>query len=104
MDGITRTSVIGGQTKTPTISVRYEEQKDYVGGAAIVAKHLRSAGAEVIFSTILGDDEKQRFVVDDLNNMGIKVNYHSDFQRPTTYKNAIVADGYRLLKLSLIHI
>ena len=102
VDGITRTSVIGGQTKTPTISVRYEEQKDYVGGAAIVAKHLRSAGAEVIFSTILGDDEKKRFVVDDLNNMGIKVNHHSDFQRPTTYKNAIVADGYRLLKIDTV--
>ena len=34
--------------------------------------------------------------------MGIKVNYHSDFQRPTTYKNAIVADGYRLLKIDTV--
>ena len=85
-----------------TISVRYEEQKDYVGGAAIVAKHLRSAGAEDTFSTILGNDEKQTFVINDLNSMGIKVNYHSDFQRPTTYKNAIVADGYRLLKVDTV--
>ena len=41
--------------KTPTISVRFERQDDYAGGAAVVAKHLRAAGAEVTFSTVLGE-------------------------------------------------
>ncbi len=46
VDSLTRCAMIGGQTKTPTMSVLYEQRTDYVGGAGIVAAHLRSAGAE----------------------------------------------------------
>ena len=41
--------MIGGQTKTPTMSVLYEKRADYVGGAGVVAKHLIAAGAKVTF-------------------------------------------------------
>ena len=44
VDSYTRTTLIGGQTKTPTMSVLYEQRDDYIGGAAIVAEHLRAAG------------------------------------------------------------
>ena len=57
LDSYTQTTMIGGQTKTPTISVRFEAQTTYVGGAGIVAKHLRAGGAKVVFSTVLGDDQ-----------------------------------------------
>ena len=40
VDTYTQGSFIGGQTKTPTMSVLYESHKDYVGGAGIVSKHL----------------------------------------------------------------
>src|SRR5690242_718687 len=43
VDSYTYCSMIGGMTKTPTMSVRYEKKVDYSGGAAVVAKHLRSA-------------------------------------------------------------
>jgi rfaE bifunctional protein kinase chain/domain len=102
VDSFTETTVIGGQTKTPTISVRYDNRRDYVGGAAIVAKHLRAAGAEVTFTTVLGDDDLQRFVLADLENAGITTNANIDSTRPTTHKNAIVADGYRLLKIDTL--
>ena len=39
--------MIGGMTKTPTMSVRFENRNDFVGGAGIVAKHLKAAGADV---------------------------------------------------------
>ncbi|MDE0808815.1 MAG: PfkB family carbohydrate kinase [Alphaproteobacteria bacterium] len=102
VDSFTETTVIGGQTKTPTISVRYDNRRDYVGGAAIVAKHLRAAGAEVTFTTVLGDDDLQRFVLADLENAGITTNANIDSTRPTTHKNAIVANGYRLLKIDTL--
>ncbi len=102
VDSFTETTVIGGQTKTPTISVRYDSRRDDVGGAAIVAKHLRAAGAEVVFSTVLGDDDLRTFVLADLEKAGISVNAHIDANRPTTHKNAIVADGYRLLKIDTL--
>ena len=56
VDSYTHTTMISGQTKTPTLSVPYERRDDYIGGAAVVAEHLRAAGAEVLFSTVLGDD------------------------------------------------
>ena len=34
-------ALIGGMTKTPTMSVRFENRTDFVGGAGIVAKHLK---------------------------------------------------------------
>lgn len=102
VDSYTYTTMIGGMTKTPTISVRFEKKVDYSGGAAIVAKHLRAAGAEVTFSTVLGNDEYRSFVLDDLNTCGVHCLPIIDETRPTTNKNAVVAEGYRLLKLDTL--
>lgn len=102
VDSYTRTTLIGGVTKTPTFSVRYENKVDYVGGAGVVAKHLRKAGADVTLTTVLGDDALKDFVLDDLRKAGVEVNAIVDPTRPTTSKNAIVADGYRLLKIDTL--
>jgi rfaE bifunctional protein kinase chain/domain len=102
VDSLTRCSVIGGMTKTPTMSVRHEQKEDYVGGAAVVAKHLREAGADVMFTTVLGNDEYGKYIQQDLVNSGVTVNAVIDDNRPTTNKNAIVVDGYRLLKVDTV--
>ncbi len=102
VDSYTYTSMIGGMTKTPTISVRFEKKTDYVGGAGIVAKHLKAAGAEVTFSTVLGDDAYKSFVLDDLNTYGVHCLPIIDPTRPTINKNAIVSEGYRLLKVDTL--
>jgi rfaE bifunctional protein kinase chain/domain len=102
VDSLTRCSMIGGMTKTPTMSVRYEEKDDYVGGAGIVAKHLRAAGAEVVYSTVLGDDAFKDFVLADLEAAGVVCEAIVDPTRPTTNKNAIVSDNYRLLKIDTL--
>ncbi len=102
VDSYTYTTLIGGNTKTPTFSVRHDRQLDYVGGAGVVAKHLRAAGAEVTFTTVLGDDAFKDFVLKDLEAAGIKVNAIIDPTRPTTNKNAFIADNYRLLKVDKV--
>ena len=102
VDSYTYTSMIGGMTKTPTISVRFEKKTDYVGGAGIVAKHLKAAGAEVTFSTVLGDDAYKGFVLDDLSTYGVHCLPIIDPTRPTINKNAIVSEGYRLLKVDTL--
>ena len=102
VDSYTRTNLIGGQTKTPTFSVLYQGQDDYIGGAGIVAQHLSAAGAEVTFSTVLGKDALGEFVIDGLNEAGITCNIIIDETRPTTNKNAFIADGYRLLKVDTL--
>jgi rfaE bifunctional protein kinase chain/domain len=102
VDGYTHTTLIGGNTKTPTFSVRFERQTDYVGGAGIVAKHLKAAGADVVFTTVLGDDRLKDVVLQDLEKAGVRVNAIVDRTRPTTYKNAFIAGGYRLLKVDTL--
>jgi rfaE bifunctional protein kinase chain/domain len=102
VDSYTHVSLIGGQTKTPTISVSYENRTDFVGGAGIVAKHLNSAGADVELLTVLGNDPLREYVENDLTTAGVSINIISDGLRPTTNKNAIVCDSYRLLKIDTV--
>jgi rfaE bifunctional protein kinase chain/domain len=102
VDSYTYCSMIGGMTKTPTLSVRFEKKVDYVGGAGVVAKHLRAAGADVTFSTVLGNDAFKNFVLDDLNAFGVHCLPIIDETRPTTNKNAIVAEAYRMLKVDTL--
>jgi rfaE bifunctional protein kinase chain/domain/rfaE bifunctional protein nucleotidyltransferase chain/domain len=102
VDSYTYCSMIGGMTKTPTMSVRYEKKVDFSGGAAVVAKHLRAAGADVTFSTVLGNDALKTFVLEDLETHGVHCLPIIDETRPTTNKNAIVAETYRLLKVDTL--
>jgi bifunctional ADP-heptose synthase (sugar kinase/adenylyltransferase) len=102
VDSYTHCAMIGGQTKTPTMSVLYERRSDYVGGAGVVAKHLVAAGAKVTLSTVLGNDPLKDFVLNDLGSVGIDVRAVIDPSRPTVNKNAIVVGGYRLLKVDTL--
>ena len=102
VDSLTQTAMLGGQTKTPTMSVLYERRDDYIGGAAVVAEHLRAAGAQVVFSTVLGNDAYKDFVLEGLKQREVDCRAIIDATRPTTNKNAIVAGGYRLLKLDTL--
>lgn len=102
VDSLTLCAMIGGQTKTPTMSVLFQEKKDYIGGAGIVAEHIRAAGAKVVLSTVLGEDAFKNFVLDGLQRTGVETRAVIDRARPTINKNAIVAEGYRLLKVDTL--
>lgn len=102
VDSYTFCTLIGGMTKTPTFSLRHDTQHDYSGGAAVVSKHLRQAGAEVTFSTVLGNDFYKDFVLEDLAKAGITCQPIIDPSRPTTQKNVFIAGGYRMLKVDKV--
>lgn len=102
VDSHTNCSMIGSMGKTPTMSVRFENKQDFVGGAAIVAKHLRAAGGEVVFTTVLGNDALKDYVLEDLAATGVQCQPVIDANRPTTNKNAIVVSGYRMLKIDTL--
>ena len=102
VDTYTKTNMIGGQTKTPTISVLFNSKEDFVGGGGVVAKHLKEAGADVTFTSVVGSDDLGKYVHENLKNFGIKLNLIVDDTRPTTNKNVIIADNYRLLKIDTL--
>ncbi len=102
IDTYTRTLLIGGNTKTPTPSVLFQEKNDYLGGAGIVSSHLKSAGAKVNFTTILGDDDHKNFALKELKKLKINTNAIIDKTRPTTNKNTILSNNYKMLKIDKV--
>lgn len=102
VDSFTHAAMIGGQTKSPTMSVLYENRIDYVGGAGVVAKHLKAAGAEVVFTTVLGNNAFKDFALEDMKEFGVDCRAIIDQNRPTTNKNAIIVKEYRLLKIDTL--
>ena len=101
IDSLSRCSMLGGQGKTPTMSVKFERKDDFIGGAGIVAKHLKAAGAQVNFTTVMGDDKYTSMLKKEFKNK-INLNLIIDSSRPTTNKNAFVVDDYRLIKVDTL--
>lgn len=95
-------SILGPTTKTPTFSVKFQSVDTFVGGAGVVAKHLKSLGADVTFTTVLGNDELKEFVLKDLKEWEINVNAVVDDSRPTTLKERFWAESYKLLQVDTV--
>ena len=102
VDTYTRTKFIGGQTKTPTFSVLYNGEDNYIGGAGIVAQHIKAAGAKVNFTTVIGKDALGKFVAKKLKQSKINCSLLVDSSRPTINKNVFIASDYRLLKVDTL--
>lgn len=102
VDSYTHCALIGASGKTPTISALYQRRVDYLGGAAIVALHMAAAGARVTYATVLGDDVHGQYVLDELKHSSVICEPVIDITRPTTNKNAILVDDYRMLKVDTL--
>lgn len=102
VDSYSYCSLLGAVAKSPTFSVRHERTEVFAGGAAVVAKHVKAAGAAVVFSTVLGDDSLKDFVGGDLEEAGIRCNVFVDRTRPTTHKERFIADGQKLLQVDRV--
>jgi len=102
VDSYSYCSVLGATAKSPTFSVRHDVTERFTGGAAVVAKHMKTAGAEVTFSTVLGNDDLGRYVLEDLDAAGVKCLPFVDRTRPTTHKERFIADGYKMLQVDRV--
>jgi rfaE bifunctional protein kinase chain/domain len=102
VDGYSYCSLLGATAKSPTFSVKHDRTDRFSGGAAVVAKHVQSAGGDVMFSTVLGDDALKEFVLSDLAEAGIRCFPVVDRTRPTTYKERFIADGHKLLQVDRV--
>jgi rfaE bifunctional protein kinase chain/domain len=102
VDSYSHCSLLGATAKSPTFSVKHDVSERYTGGAAVVAKHMKTVGADVTFSTVLGEDDLGHYVIDDLNEAGVKCLPFVDRTRPTTHKERFIADGYKLLQVDRV--
>jgi rfaE bifunctional protein kinase chain/domain len=102
VDGYSDCTLLGAAAKIPAFSVKLEQTERYTGGAGIVARHLRKAGAQVAFSTVLGDDELKDFALKELSTSGVMCCPVIDRTRPTTYKERFSTSGQRLLQVDRV--
>ncbi len=102
VDKYTNTSLIGLNAKTPTPSVLFKGEKKYVGGASVVAMHLKKIGINTILTSVTGNDENSDFVKKTLSKNKIKMNIYQDSKRVTTEKNTIDTDTYKTLKIDKV--
>jgi rfaE bifunctional protein kinase chain/domain/rfaE bifunctional protein nucleotidyltransferase chain/domain len=102
VDNYVNTSIIGNNAKTPTFSTKYINEENFIGGAAIVALHLKAAGAKVKFCSVLGNDSLKNFVKKELKKNKITDLTIIDNVRPTTEKKYFISGESRLLKVDKV--
>ena len=95
VDKYSECTILGPASGSTAFSVRLDHTSTYVGGAGVVAKHLKYLGADVTFTTVVGKDESGDFALKDLKRAGIKVNVVKENSRPTTEKQRFLDTGSR---------
>jgi len=91
---------IGMSQEDPTIVVTPLSNKKFIGGAAIVASHAKTLGANVSYISVVGEDDNFSYTKEYLKNLNIKVNLHKDNTRPTTLKQRFRAHNKTLLRVN----
>ena len=91
---------LGMSQEDPTIVVTPIQSKKFLGGAAIVAAHARSLGADVQYVSVSGKDTSADFALEKLHDYGVHADIFEDDTRPTTLKQRYRAAGKSLLRVS----
>lgn len=91
---------LGMSQEDPTIVVSPISSKKFIGGAAIVASHAKTLGADVSFISVIGKDDEHKFVKDYLESLKINMKLYVDPTRPTTLKQRFRANSKTLLRVN----
>ena len=91
---------LGMSAEAPVLVVRELESREFVGGAAVVASHVRALGAKCHYLSVVGDDEHARNVQVELKNRDIETHLIFDSSRPTTYKIRYIVENQKLFRVS----
>jgi rfaE bifunctional protein kinase chain/domain len=94
--------LIGQSTKTPTFSIRPFKSENFIGGAGIVAKHLKAMGANVTFTTIAGEDNYKSYVQKDLQKEKINFNILTNKSKQTVLKERFWSNNYKLIQVDYV--
>ena len=91
---------LGMSQEDPTIVVTPIEKQFFLGGAGIVAAHMKSLGADAYFLSVVGRDDISNKVRDSLNDYSVKHFLAVDESRPTIRKQRFKSGGKTLLRVS----
>ena len=85
--------------EAPIVVVK-ELNKNFIGGAAVVASHIKSLGAKCHLLSIVGNDDISDLVRDHLKLFGVGDLLITDNTRPTTFKKRYLVENQKLFRVS----
>ena len=91
---------LGISAEAPVIVVREVRKKNFIGGAAIVAAHIKSLGSFCNYVSVVGDDKINNFLEKSLSSHKIEFSLIKDFKRPTTLKKRYLVENQKIFRVS----
>ena len=99
VDKYTTCEPLGMSQEDPTVVVKPISSQEFIGGAAIVARHAKSLGAKTHFISVVGDDTPGEDVLTSLDDE-FDCHIIKDPSRPTSVKERFRAKNKTLLRVS----
>ena len=95
IDQYSACEAIGVSAEAPVIVVKELSTKNFLGGAAIIASHIKALGADPILISIVGSDEIGSKTIQELDKSEINHILFEDKERPTTFKKRYVVENQK---------
>tara|TARA_Y100001968_G_scaffold190856_1_gene174885 strand:- start:1958 stop:3466 length:1509 start_codon:yes stop_codon:yes gene_type:complete len=100
VDQYSACEAIGMSAEAPVVVVKELQNRNFLGGAAVVASHVRSLGAKCDFLSVVGQDSTADIVREELSKRNIEEHLFVDKSRPTTFKKRYVVGNQKLFRVS----
>ena len=94
---------LGMSAEAPVLVVRELQKKNFIGGASIVASHIKALGAQCYFLSVVGNDNNAKIINEELTKQGIICDLIEDSARPTTFKKRYVVENQKLFRVSRLN-
>jgi rfaE bifunctional protein kinase chain/domain len=91
---------LGMSAEAPVVVLRELEHEVYLGGAAIVAAHVRSLQAKCHYISVVGEDELSKEVTRALDEYHVSYDLVPDASRPTTFKTRYMVENQKMFRVS----
>lgn len=91
---------VGMSAEDPTVVVSPIAERQFIGGAGIVASHASQLGGNASFVSVRGDDDVGLFALTELEKYGVNADVFCDAERPTTNKTRYRARNQTLLRVN----
>ena len=86
--------------EAPVVVVKELENRDFCGGAAIVAAHIKKLGAGCKLISVIGDDKNGEYIKKNISKEKIEDGLIIDDSRPTTFKKRYLVENQKLFRVS----
>ena len=100
IDQYSACEAIGVSAEAPVIVVKELGTKYFLGGAAIIASHIKSLGAEPLLISVIGNDEIGDTTIKDLDKIEVENVLIKDQNRPTTLKKRYLVENQKVFRVS----